>query len=114
MRNTVTCLALTALALSVTGWQTVGPVRPQDKKPPPSGPQPKITLSSELWDFGDALYGDALQQSFTIKNEGEADLRLDRVKGSCTCTVPKLTTKLLKPGESTEVTVNFNTKKKQG
>lgn len=120
MRNAVTCLTLIVLALSVTGWQTVGPVQPQNKRPPPrqaappSGPQPKIVLSSELWDFGDAVYGDALQQTFTIKNEGDADLILDRVKGSCSCTVPRLTTKLLKPGESTDVTVNFNTKKRQG
>lgn len=120
MRKSVSFLTLTVLALSVTGWQVVGPVQPQNKRlrpkqtAPPSGPQPKITLSSELWDFGDALYGDALQQTFTIKNEGDADLILDRVKGSCSCTVPRLTTKLLKPGESTEVTVIFNTKKRQG
>ena len=120
MRKAVSFLTLIVLALSVTGWQAVGPVQPQNKKSPakqaapPSGPQPKITLSSELWDFGEVLYGDAPQQKFTIKNEGDADLIIDRVRGSCTCTVPKLTTKLLKPGESTEVTVNFNTKKRQG
>ncbi len=121
MRNAVTFLTLAAVSLCSTAWQVVGPTQPPQKKARvakkpviPDGPRPKITLSAEVWDFGVVIYGDAPSQTFTIKNEGDADLILDRVKGSCSCTVPKLKVKLLKPGESAEVTVNFNTKKRQG
>lgn len=121
MRNAVIFLTLAAVALCSTAWQVVGPVQPAQqkrgvaKKPVvPDGPQPKITLSAEVWDFGEVIYGDTPSQIFTITNEGDADLILDRVKGSCSCTVPKLKVSLLKPGESTEVIVNFNTKKRQG
>ncbi|MCH7870097.1 MAG: DUF1573 domain-containing protein [Planctomycetes bacterium] len=121
MRNAVTFVTLAAVALCSTAWQVVGPVQPAQqksriaKKPVvPDGPKPKIKLSAEVWDFGEVIYGDTPSQVFTITNEGDADLIIDRVKGSCSCTVPKLKVKLLKPGESTEVTVNFNTKKRQG
>lgn len=76
---------------------------------------PKIMLSETSWDFGEITYGDVAQHVFKVTNEGAGDLELGKIKGSCACTVPEKNVKrLLAPGESTEIKVNFNSKKKQG
>ncbi|MCG3126816.1 MAG: hypothetical protein CHACPFDD_01671 [Phycisphaerae bacterium] len=121
-----------ALTLSAMGWQEQNPPtqNPPTQNPPtpqvtpgtpqpvpqviPAGPKPKLTLSATSWDFGTAIYGDSPTYTLTLKNEGDADLTGLKVRGSCSCTVPQLKTDMLKPGESTEVSVTFNTKKKQG
>lgn len=43
-------------------------------------PAPKIVLSPESWDFGEAWHGEEPTTTLTIKNEGNADLKLTRVK----------------------------------
>jgi hypothetical protein len=109
-----------AVALACTAWQT-----PQEQSPVPQPAQetpakesakgtPKIMLSADSWDFGTVVFGDMPSHVLTIKNEGDADLHLTNVRGSCSCTVPKLKTNLLKPGEATEVEIHFNTRKRQG
>lgn len=76
--------------------------------------QPKITLSTELWDFGDVWYGQKLNSSVTIKNEGDEALKINRVRASCGCTAGQAKKNILQPGESTEVAVSFDSKKRQG
>lgn len=116
-----------ALTFSALGWQDQNPPAPTPPAPQvtpgqpqpapqvvPAGPKPKLTLSATSWDFGTAIYGDSPTYTLTLKNEGDADLTGLKVRGSCSCTVPQLKTDSLKPGEATEVSVTFNTKKKQG
>ena len=43
-------------------------------------PAPKLVLSMDKWDFGEVWHPQLQQTNLTIKNEGNADLLLTRVK----------------------------------
>lgn len=74
---------------------------------------PKIELSKEVWELGEVWFGQTPKNTFTIKNIGDAPLKI-KVKGSCACTVPKLAKSVLQPGDSTDVSVTFNSVKRPG
>lgn len=75
---------------------------------------PKIVLSSELWDFGDIWYGETRSNNVKIRNEGDEALKITRVRASCGCTAGQADKNILQPGEETNVTVSFDSKKRQG
>ncbi len=88
--------------------------KPADAKPVAGG-IPKISLSADHWDFGTIEYGEKVDFVLTVKNEGTADLKIKEARGSCACTVPQRGIKdVLKPGETTEIKIHFNSTKKQG
>ena len=74
-----------------------------------TGPQPKILMSEEEWDFGKVTRGEKPTHVFTVKNEGEGDLIISGVKESCTCIEVSISTNLIKPGGSAELTVSYDT-----
>jgi len=44
-----------------------------------------------------------------VKNEGEGDLIIDSLKGSCACIETSISTTLIQPGESAELKVSYDT-----
>ncbi|MBU0640800.1 MAG: DUF1573 domain-containing protein [Planctomycetes bacterium] len=92
----------------------------QQPQAPPATSQPRVVgrpmieLSATEWDFGEAWYGDRPAFDLKITNKGTADLEIDKVHVSCACTAAKPEDKVLPPGESTEMKVEFLTRKKQG
>lgn len=74
-----------------------------------SGPQPRITVVEEEWDFGKVIQGEKPSHIFTVKNEGEGDLIIDSLKGSCPCIEASISANLIKPGESAELKVSYDT-----
>ncbi len=75
---------------------------------------PKIVSPKPMHDFGDILEGQIVSHSFEIINEGTADLKIDKVKASCGCTAVQPTKKLLKPGEKTNIKVEFDSQNRMG
>lgn len=75
---------------------------------------PRISLSASEWNFGEVWEGDRVRKSFTIRNDGDAPLRIKTIRTSCTCTTAELRTDRLLPGESVDVTILLHTKKRQG
>jgi len=73
---------------------------------------PKLELSTSLWDFGQKWAGEKAETTITLKNVGDAPLRIDKVKTSCGCTAASVKKKLLAPGDSEEVKVTYNTEKR--
>jgi hypothetical protein len=73
---------------------------------------PKLALSSTEWDFGTKWSGEKAETTLTLTNVGNAVLKVASVKGSCGCTVPKLKKSTIEPGESVELTISYNTKKR--
>lgn len=73
-------------------------------------PAPRIEVDQEVFDFGKINRGDKVSHTFKVKNAGNADLFIKRVRSSCECTVVKEFTKTLKPNEITEIKVTFDTK----
>jgi len=60
-------------------------------------------------DFGTVDEGEVVTHVFKFTNVGEGPLVIQNARGSCGCTVPKYSDKPVKPGETGEITVNFNT-----
>jgi hypothetical protein len=68
-------------------------------------------------DFGTMDDSTVRTQTVTLTNVGDAVLVIpegDGVKGSCGCTVPTLPKYQIAPGESVEMQVNFDPRKRQG
>ena len=74
-----------------------------------TGPQPKILVSEEEWDFGKVTRGEKPTHIFTVKNGGEGDLIITGLKESCDCIEASISTTLIQPGGSAELTVSYDT-----
>jgi hypothetical protein len=90
--------------------------RPAAAKPaaPAAAKAPRIVVEPAVHDFGKAAQSKTLSKEFTLKNVGGEDLVIGDVQTSCGCTVAQLATKTLKPGASTPLTVNLETRLYEG
>lgn len=75
---------------------------------------PKLLVSEEEWDFGKVKSGEKPTHMFIMKNEGEEDLIIEGVKESCSCIKTSISTARIKPGESAELKVIYDTTDYQG
>src|SRR5690606_15188559 len=75
------------------------------------GGQPMISVDKEVHDYGTIAQGANGTCEFTVTNSCDAPLIITNCKGSCGCTVPKCETEPIKPGQSTSVTVKYDTKR---
>ncbi|OQX89336.1 MAG: hypothetical protein B6D65_03695 [candidate division Zixibacteria bacterium 4484_93] len=73
-----------------------------------SGPQPKIEVPETSFDFGYAPSGHYLLHSYILRNIGEDTLHIKRVRTTCGCTKSPLVKQVIAPGDSTYVTLIFN------
>ncbi len=78
------------------------------------GPSTSVEFEESEWDFGKITDGDKVQHNFQFKNTGSEPLTIKNAKGSCGCTVPEWPREPIAPGESGEIKVEFNSKKKPG
>ncbi|MCF6352919.1 MAG: DUF1573 domain-containing protein [Cyclobacteriaceae bacterium] len=75
---------------------------------------PKLTIEKTVHNFGNITSGDIVSTSFKLTNTGKTDLNIRKTKASCGCTVPQLEAMDLKPGESMEMKVTFNSAGRKG
>jgi hypothetical protein len=73
------------------------------------GPQPRILVSEEEWDFGKVIQGEKPIHIFIVKNEGEGDLIIESLKESCACIEVSISTTRIQPGGSAELKVSYDT-----
>ncbi|HPF71958.1 MAG TPA: DUF1573 domain-containing protein, partial [Candidatus Krumholzibacteria bacterium] len=73
-----------------------------------------ISIEPQSYDFGQMQQQETRTTFIKVTNKGAGMLVIDNVEASCGCTIPTLNTKQLAPGESTEITVEFNSKKFSG
>lgn len=79
-----------------------------------SGKLPLIKFETTDHDFGTINEGDRVDYTYKFKNEGSADLVISDAKASCGCTIPEYTKTPVKPGDSGEIKVVFNSAGKSG
>jgi hypothetical protein len=70
---------------------------------------PRMLLSAVEWDFGIVKPNEKPTRIFTIKNEGDEDLIIERVRASCGCIKTSISTKRIKSGKSAELKMTFDT-----
>jgi Protein of unknown function (DUF1573) len=87
-----------------------GPARMKlDPRPviAPKGPYPKVAIDKTELEFGRMEVHQKSTHSFTVRNEGEAPLVLTQGPSNCQCTISNLTKRSIDPGESAEVTIEW-------
>jgi len=134
-------LALGAIALAIGAWSAwawfgrVAPPNqavaasivkaPQDTIPKPAdklspevakaaGPRPKAVAVVREHDFGFLDPSNPCSQVFTIRNEGDAPLKLERGRTSCTCTMSAFEDVDMPPGAEAKITVSSKLDQKAG
>ena len=76
---------------------------------------PIVQFDRKVHDFGTVKDGAIIETVFTLTNKGKSDLVITDAKTTCGCTVPSWPkNKPIKPGETTEIRVQFNTAGKGG
>ncbi len=73
-----------------------------------------ISVQPETLDFGTMERNQSRTQELTIRNDGGIDLDIRDVTSSCGCTVAEPGNRKIKPGQSTTLTVTFNSGEFQG
>jgi hypothetical protein len=75
---------------------------------------PKAVFVANSFDFGKITQGETVKTDFKFTNKGKSDLTIYKVKTSCGCTASEPEKKVLKPGESSNIHVSFNSAGKHG
>ena len=75
---------------------------------------PVMTFETTSHDFGDVKAGAKVSYTFKYKNTGTDTLKIDNIVSSCGCTVPNSFEKVVAPGASGSITVQFDSKDKMG
>lgn len=92
-------LALSYLFISISYSQLLGP---------------KIIFQEKEHDFGTVIQGEKVKHSFLVTNTGDDTLIISNVHASCGCTAALPDKTELKPGESTNIKVEFNSTGRTG
>ncbi len=74
----------------------------------------RINFDAVEHDFGKVAPDSYMDCNFIFTNAGSDVLKIDRVHGTCKCTVPDLQKKEYAPGESGQIDVKFHAPKYQG
>ncbi len=79
----------------------------------PDLPKTTVEFDKTTFDLGDMQQGDKKGGTFKFTNTGAEPLIISSAKGSCGCTVPEWPKEPIAPGESSEITFEFNSKGKK-
>lgn len=75
---------------------------------------PVITFEKTTHNFGKVIQGEKLSYTFKFKNTGKSNLVITSTEASCGCTTSIPPKAPIKPGESGEIKVSFDSKTKKG
>lgn len=75
---------------------------------------PVMVFKTDKHDFGLIMQGEKVAHTFKFTNEGGADLVITSASSVCGCTVSSFSKKPIKPGESGNIEVVFNSASRQG
>lgn len=72
---------------------------------------PTITLNKEIHNYGIIEYNSNGNCDFIIINTGNKTLTIDNIKTSCGCTITNIQKKNIVAGDSSKLTVKYDTKR---
>ncbi len=67
------------------------------------------TVLEPTYNFGTVSQGQKVEHEFIVRNDGDADLVIQRIAPSCGCTAAAMSATAVKPGQSEKIKVTFNT-----
>lgn len=74
----------------------------------------KMTFTEVDYNFGSVETGDVVKKEFSFTNTGKVPLLIGDARSTCGCTVPDWPKEMIQPGESSVISVVFDTKNKSG
>ena len=75
----------------------------------------KLVFTDTVHVFGKIKEGEKVNYAFSYTNKGSKDILIFTAKASCGCTIPEYNRDTpIKPGESGEIKVSFNSEGKKG
>ena len=69
---------------------------------------PTIQLSADEHDFGEIRVGDIVHTAVNVTNSGDTPLTIIKLKSSCGCTTPKISTEKVPSKGSAELRISFD------
>lgn len=75
---------------------------------------PRISFKEESHDFGKVIQGKIVEYTFTFENKGTADLHIKEVTTSCGCTAALVSANTVKPGETGQIKVSYDSQGRAG
>jgi hypothetical protein len=81
----------------------------QPNAKPVGGNGPMISVNKDSHDYGTIKQGANGTCEFTVTNTGDQPLIITNCQGSCGCTVPKCEKEPIKPGQTSTITVKYDT-----
>ena len=86
--------------------------------PPMSAEQmanaPKLSITETTIDFGKIKQGEKAKATYTLTNEGNTDLNIRMTKSTCSCVTAKVSKDTIKPGDSAELVLTFDSDARRG
>jgi hypothetical protein len=76
--------------------------------------RPRVVAPQTSYDFGVVDQGSKVTNRFEILNNGDADLKIERIVPACGCTAAIVASDTIKPQSSTEMQITFDTAGFQG
>ena len=70
--------------------------------------QPSIAVEESSLDLGNVVNGDIVSRDLTVRNRGEADLEIDSIITSCTCTQATVNPMTIPAGQSGILHIEFD------
>lgn len=74
----------------------------------------EMTFDNLNHDFGDIIEKQKVEHTFKFKNTGNVDLLINNCEAACGCTVPSWPKQPIKPGETGEIKVVFDSDGRSG
>ncbi len=72
-----------------------------------------MTFEKTEYDFGSVKEGEIVDYTYKFKNTGNAMLIISKATATCGCTVPEWPKEPIKPGDSGEIRVKFDSKNRK-
>jgi len=109
-------IVFTVTAVLICGQAVAAQLPPTPPSSKSGTPQPKLQVVELTHDLGTLVEGDVVPVSWSLQNNGDADLIIDMTRSSCGCTVVSLPNadKTIPPGGRIELKAEFNTKGRRG
>lgn len=101
-------VAVTAMA------QTSGQDEPKKTIEITPAGAPVMTFDVDEYNFGKIVTGEVVTHVFTFVNTGDAPLVIEKTARSCGCTTPSYSKEPVMPGDTGQITVQFNSMGKMG
>ena len=75
---------------------------------------PKLVCDEPTYKFGELESSETVEHTFILRNEGDLDLEITRVKPACGCTAANLSEKIIHPGGEAQIRTRLSLRGRRG